>query len=114
MHDLTKKHSKFHWDEKCQSSFDLLKRTLIDSTLLAYPDFSKPFILDCDASDRAVGSALSQVSEDGHERVIAFYSTTHSPPELNYSVTRKELLAVIKSIKHFKHYLYGQKFTVSL
>ncbi|CAG2210223.1 unnamed protein product [Mytilus edulis] len=89
-----------------------LKHCLIDSAVLNYPDFSKPFILDTDASDTAVGAVLSQLCEDGLERVVAFYSTTHSPQEINYSTTRKELLAVIKSIKHFKHYLYGQKFIV--
>ena len=110
--DLTKKNNRFFWDSNCQRAFDTLKKFLAETVVLQYPDFSKPFILDCDASDRAVGSVLSQIGSDGLERVVAYYSTTHTPQEINYSTTRKELLAIIKSIKHFKHYLYGRKFTV--
>ena len=48
--------------------------------------------------------------QDGHERVIAYYSKSLSPQEVNFCVTRKELLAVIKAIKHFRPYLIGTKF----
>jgi hypothetical protein len=106
---LTKKNTRFFWSSDCQAAFETLKEALIGSSVLAFPDFEKPFLLDTDASDLGVGSVLSQVYEDG-ERVIAYFSTTHSPQEANYSVTRKELVAVIKSVKHFRHYLYGRKF----
>jgi hypothetical protein len=86
-----------------------LKDALINADVIAYPDFTKPFILDPDASDTGVCAVLAQEYEGG-ERVVAYFSTTHTPPEVNYSVTRKELLAVIKSVKHFKHYLYGRQF----
>jgi len=52
---------------------------------------------------------LSQVQE-GREVVVAYYSKSLSPTERNYCTTRKEMLAVIKSVKHFRHYLYGRKF----
>ncbi|UYV61916.1 K02A2.6-like [Cordylochernes scorpioides] len=48
--------------------------------------------------------------QEGSERVIAYFSKTLSKPERNYCVTRKELLAIFKSIEHFHHYLYGQEF----
>ena len=48
--------------------------------------------------------------QEGRERVIAYYSKTFSPPERNYCVTRRELLATVKAIKHFRPYLYGRKF----
>ena len=56
-----------------------------------------------------VGAVLSQIQE-GKERVIAYYSKTLAPPERNYCVTRRELLAVVKAVKHFRPYLYGTKF----
>ena len=52
---------------------------------------------------------LSQIV-DGNEKLIAYYSRTLSKPERNYCVTRRELLAIVDSIKHFHKYLYGQKF----
>ena len=81
---------------------------MCSAPVLAYPEYNREFILDTDASDVAVGAVLSHKFGDG-ERVIAYFSTTHSPPEKHYSVTRKELLAVVK---HFKHYLIGKEFTV--
>ena len=106
---LTKKQVKFVWDESCQNAFEKLKTALQENVVLNYPDFSKPFILDCDASDFSSGAVLSQ-NIDGEEKVLAYFSKTHSAPERRYSVTRKELLSVIKSIKHFRHYLYGREF----
>ena len=70
-----------------------------------------PYILDTDASAVGVGAVLSQIQE-GKERVIAYYSKTLAPPERNYCVTRRELLAVVKAMKHFRPYLYGTKFTL--
>ena len=54
-------------------------------------------------------AVLSQIQE-GKERVIAYYSKTLAPPERNYCVTHRELLAVVKAMKHFRPYLYGTKF----
>ena len=56
-----------------------------------------------------VRSGLSKV-QDG--RVIACFSKTLGKSEMNYCVTRKELLAIVKSVEHFDHYLYGQKFLI--
>ncbi|GBN75169.1 Retrovirus-related Pol polyprotein from transposon 297 [Araneus ventricosus] len=44
------------------------------------------------------------------ECVIAYFSKSLGKPERNYCVTRKELLAIVKSTEHFHHYLYGRKF----
>ncbi|KAJ8877151.1 hypothetical protein PR048_021604 [Dryococelus australis] len=58
---LLKKGIKFVWTDKCEQSFIALKKALTTSPVLAYPDFSKPFILATDASQFAIGSVLSQV-----------------------------------------------------
>jgi hypothetical protein len=52
---------------------------------------------------------LSQV-QDGQERVIAYYRKTLNKAERNYCVTRRELLAIVRTLEHFHKYLYGQKF----
>ncbi|GFX78600.1 retrovirus-related Pol polyprotein from transposon 297 [Trichonephila clavipes] len=96
-------------DKECEDSFLQLKEALTSSPILIYPQPDKPFILDTDASNESVGAVLSQ-EIDGQERVVAYWSKCLSKPERNYCVTRKELLAIVKAIEHFHHYLYGQKF----
>jgi hypothetical protein len=56
-----------------------------------------------------IGGVLSQV-QDGQERVIAYFSKTLSKAESNYCVTRRELLALVKTLEHFHKYLCGQQF----
>lgn len=77
-------------------------------TRFAYPEIGCQFILDTDASDKAVGGVLSQL-KDGHERVIAYMSKAMNQHEQLYCITRKELLAVVTALKHFHCYLYGQE-----
>ena len=83
----------------------------MSSLVLTSPDRAKPFILDCDASDEGVGGVLSQDCA-GAERVVAYFSKKFTQAEKNYCVTRKELLAVVKSLDFFHPYLYGSTFTI--
>ena len=85
---------------------------LVSSLVLVFPDFSKPFILDTDASDFSIGAFLSQVDDDGREGVVAYASRTLSKAERNYSVTSKELLAIVTFISNFQQYLLGHTFTL--
>ncbi|GFT74516.1 retrovirus-related Pol polyprotein from transposon 412 [Trichonephila clavipes] len=109
LHKLTESKQKFQWTKECEDSFLQLKEALTSSPILIYPQPDKPFILDTDASNESVGAVLSQ-EIDGQERVVAYWSKCFLKPERNYCVTRKELLAIVKAIEHFHHYLYGQKF----
>ncbi|GFX85048.1 hypothetical protein TNCV_4998771 [Trichonephila clavipes] len=109
LHKLTESKQKFQWTKECEDSFLQLKEALTSSPILIYPQPDKPFILDTDASNESVGAVLSQ-EIDGQERVVAYWSKCLSKPERNFCVTRKELLAIVKAIEHFHHYLYGQKF----
>ncbi|KAK3090501.1 hypothetical protein FSP39_012342 [Pinctada imbricata] len=111
LHKLTEKHQTFTWTEDCQVAFDKLKRALTSSPILSYPQQNGLFILDTDASNTGMGAVLSQVQE-GTDKVISYFSKTFSSTERRYCVTRRELLAIIESIKHFHHYLYGQNFKV--
>jgi len=81
----------------------------VEAPILAYPDPAQEYILDTDASNHNVGAALSQV-QDGCEVVVVYYSKALSAPEKNYCTTRRELLVVVKSVKHFRPYLYGRTF----
>lgn len=108
---LTENQVKFSWDEKCQIAFEELKQVLSSSPCLSFPKGEGEFILDTDASKIGIGSILSQ-RQDGKERVIAYFSRVLSKAEKNYCITRRELLAIVDSLKSFRHYLLGRKFII--
>jgi hypothetical protein len=68
-----KKDIKFEWSEECQKAFNSLKQALGSEPILKYPDFTKPFILTTDASNKALGAILSQ-GEIGKDLPIAYAS----------------------------------------
>ena len=107
LHQLTEKGRRFEWNQECQEAFEELKHRLVTAPILVYPIVEGRFILDTDASNDGIGGVLSQI-QNGQERVIAYGSRVLSKPERNYCVTRKELLAVVVYLKHYKQYLYGR------
>uniref|UniRef100_A0A7N8WJS6 Gypsy retrotransposon integrase-like protein 1 n=1 Tax=Mastacembelus armatus TaxID=205130 RepID=A0A7N8WJS6_9TELE len=109
LHRLTEKGRAFGWTQACDAAFQQLKMALVDAPVLAYPYPQQPFILDTDASNVGVGAVLSQM-EGGAERVVAYYSCSLNRAERNYCVTRRELLAVILAVRHFRPYLLGSQF----
>ena len=112
MHKLTQKNVKFDWSEQCQTAFDTVKHLLTSAPILSYPLLQgQPFVLDCDSSNVGAGAVLSQL-QNGEEKVISYFSQCLSRSERQFCTTRKELLAVVKAVKHFNHYLIGQQFTV--
>ncbi|MEW8548166.1 MAG: pol polyprotein, partial [Candidatus Thiodiazotropha sp.] len=111
MNHLTRKHVKFKWDEKCEESFNALKRCLVTPPILAYPTRTGKFLLQTDASGQGIGSILSQ-EQDGREVVIAYGSKTLSKSQQNYCTTMRELYAVVYFMRYFKHYLLGRHFEV--
>ena len=114
LHTLLKKYNQWSWTPQCQQAFELLKAKLSAAPVLKHPDFTpgKPFILCTDASDYAVGAVLAQLDEDNFERPIAFASRTLQASERNYSVTDKEGLALVWSVKHFRPYIFNRKIIV--
>jgi hypothetical protein len=111
LHALTKKGTRFIWTKECQSAFDTLKNALISADVLALPNETDMFILDCDASDVAIGAVLSQV-QNGEERPICYASQLYDKHQQNYNVTRKELLAVVTFVKKYRQYLLGRPFLI--
>ena len=106
---LLKKGEAFLWTEKCQTAFTSLQEALLKAPILSPPDLTLPFVLD--TSNVGSGAVLAQVTPGG-ERVVAYYSRIFNKAERRYCVTRRELLAVVSAIRHFKYYLGGLHFTV--
>lgn len=113
-HPLTsclKKGRKVTIDEKYKEAFQKCKELLTTAPLLQYPDQSKPYILTTDASQIAIGAVLSQ-GPIGQDKPVAYASRALSDSETRYSTIERELLAIIWAVKHFRPYIYGNKFTI--
>ncbi|RVW81296.1 Retrovirus-related Pol polyprotein from transposon 17.6 [Vitis vinifera] len=104
--ELLAKDAKFIWDERCQHSFDQLKKFLTTTPIVRAPNWQLPFELMCDASDFAIGAVLGQ-REDGKPYVIYYASKTLNEAQRNYTTTEKELLAVVFALDKFRAYLVG-------
>ncbi|KAL2252782.1 UNVERIFIED_CONTAM: Transposon Tf2-12 polyprotein [Sesamum indicum] len=105
--DLLKKTETWNWTPQCQVAFDDLKKAIVTDHVLALPDMSKPFVVETDASDFALGGVLMQ---DGHP--VAFESRKLKDVERHYSVHEKELLAIVHCLRLWRHYLLGSHFVV--
>ena len=101
----------FEWTTKHQEVFDALKEALSTAPVLGYPDFSREFILEIDASLKGLGAILSQQGKDGQIRVIAYASCSLHPSErsmCNYSSAKLELLVLKWAVtEKFRDYLLG-------
>ena len=106
------KERQFQWTKECENSFTIIKSAFADTITLAYPDFTKPFIVDCDASDFGIGGVFSLIVRPGVEQPVSYFSRTLSKPEHEYAVTRKEMLALVDLLRHFRCYILGRKFKV--
>ncbi|GFS95973.1 retrovirus-related Pol polyprotein from transposon 297 [Trichonephila clavipes] len=103
--------STVDWNSSCQNAFEELKTRLSKNPVLYSPDFTKPFIIQCDASNLGIGVVLSQVCENDHP--IMFLSKKLSLAEQKYSTTEKECAAIIFAVQKLKCYLHGhQKFVI--
>ena len=80
--------------------------------ILAYPDFTKDFVLETDASKQGLGAILSQLKDDSKLHPLAYASRSLSSSEKNYAITGLKTLAVVWAIIHFRYHLYGHRVTV--
>ena len=100
------------WTETCQVAFKKLKELLLNSPLLANYDLNKPVRLAVDASSYDLGAVSSHVFDDGEEKPIVYASRSLSASEQNYSMIKKEALAIMFGIRKFHQYLFGRRFSL--
>ena len=75
--------------------------------VLALPDFTQPFVLECDAFDEAMGAIFMQ-----NRQPIAFESRKLRKPKKLYPIYNKEMLAIMHAFTEFRQYLVGGRFVV--
>jgi hypothetical protein len=107
LHELTKKGATFTCAAAQHDAFSALKEKLTHAPLLQLPDFNKIFELECDASGIGLGGVLLQ---DG--KPVAYFSEKLSGPSLNYSTYDKELLALVRTLETWQHYLWPKEFVI--
>lgn len=106
-----KKGQPIVWNAEADEAFGKLKLCLISAPVLASPDFSKTFHIQCDASNVGVGAVLYQ-EEDGLEHPIAYISKTLTRCQQKYTVTELELYSVIVALEKFRSYVEGTHFVI--
>lgn len=106
-----KKGQPIVWSPEAERAFSEIKSRLTSAPILASPDFSRPFVIQCDASDTGVGAVLYQEC-DGAEHPIAYASKGLTKAQRAYSVTEKELIGVLFGIEKFRSYVEGTHFVV--
>jgi hypothetical protein len=102
---LLRKDVPFEWNEKCEKSFQELKRRLMTALVLSLQEEGKPFALYTDASKE--GAILMQ-----DRKVIAYASRKLKPHEVNYPTHDLELAAIVLALKKWRYYLYGAQYEV--
>ncbi|GKB03766.1 transposon ty3-G gag-pol polyprotein [Tanacetum coccineum] len=103
---LTKKDG-FLWSKEALKAFNDLKQALLTTPVLRLPDFSKPFVIECDASSDGVGAILSQ-----EDHPVAYFSKGFSPSNRFKSAYDRELLALVLAVQKWSHYLLGRHFLI--
>ncbi|KAK1551529.1 hypothetical protein QYE76_017215, partial [Lolium multiflorum] len=107
LNELTKKNVPFVWGKAQQKAFDELKKRLTEAPLLALPDFTKTFEIECDASGLGIGGVLMQ-----NGKPVAYYSEKLDGARLNYPIYDKELYALVRVLEVWQHYLWPKEFVI--
>lgn len=99
------------WIDDCTAAFTAIKTALTTAPTLKPYDPDLPIRVTTDASDVGTGAVLAQRHAD-QWHPVAFASNKLTPAESNYPTHEKELLAIIRALKAWSHYLGGRPFEV--
>ena len=106
--NLTRNDQSWQWEASEASAFWKIKELVTSTPVLTTPADYQPFHVEADSSDFATGAVLSQLSaEDGKWHLVAYFSKSLSETERNYQVHDKEMLAIIRALEEWRHFLEG-------
>lgn len=105
--DLLKKNVPFVWTSITETAFQQLKQALVQAPVLGLPDFTKPFMIETDASDLGFGAVLMQ---EGHP--IAYLSKPVCQKNQALSTYEKECMALVMAVDKWRAYLQNQEFII--
>lgn len=105
--ELLRKGAVFVWTDVQEQAFVTLKQALTSVPVLALPDFSKPFVVEIDASGYGIGAVLMQ---NGHP--LAFLSKGLAPRSRGLSTYEKEYMAILLALEQWRRYLQHAEFQI--
>ena len=98
-------------DRQLPESIWWIEKAITEEPVLIMPDQSWPFQIETDASKYATGAVLTQLDLNGGRHPVYFISKTFSPAERNYEIYDWELLAIIRVLEEWRHYIQGSPHT---
>ena len=106
--DLLKKwKSKLEWTRKAEHASRKLNKAFTDTPIYQHFDQANPIILLTDTSGFTMTGIPNQSHAFGIRRPVNFYSQKRSPAEQNYDTYDRELLAIVDTLRQWRHYLEG-------
>jgi len=109
LHEMTRKENKQSWGERQQKAFEELKERFTTEPVLVIPDLDKEMRVEADALDFATGRVLSMKCEDKKWKPVVYISKSLNEAERNYEIHDKEMLAIIRCLEAWRHFLEEAK-----
>jgi hypothetical protein len=109
---LLRKGNEWQWTDALRQAFETLTAKFAHSIQLIHPDEQKGWIINVDASGRAIGSVLLQERDDGGFNIVSTASRVLNQNKQRYTTCEKELLAIVYALQRFRIYIYGRKVTL--
>jgi hypothetical protein len=106
LNTLLKKDVKWNFGNTEKTVFEQLKKLICEEPVLIQPDQTKPFEVEVDASNYAVGAVSMQRDDKNVLHPVAFFSKTMNEAQRNYNVYNKELLGLREMFRNWRHYLH--------
>jgi len=112
--NLTRKEVSFNWTEEANKAFLEIKKRFTEEPILHSFRDDRESLVETDASDTNLGAAHLQKGDDGKMHPVAYFSKKMSSAEQNYNIYEKELLAIVEALKHWRIYLQGARYPVTI
>ena len=109
LYKMTRKETKWNWEERQQKAFEELKKRFMTEPVLVTPDLDKEMRVKTDVLDFATGRMLSMKCEDKRWRPVTYISKSLNEAEKNYEIHDKEILVIIRCLETWRHFLEGAK-----
>jgi len=112
LRNLLAKDVPFEWGEAQENAFQDLKAALMSPPILRFPDSSRPFYLQTDASLDGISYILGQTDDKGRKFVISYGGRGLRPCEKKWPITQLECLSLLTGIREYHVYLAAAPFVI--